>query len=261
MRTTKTIKLNKEQIEELLKQKNLLPFNRKINKEHAMSILDSINTYGMLRLPVLAKLLYDKGRLAIADSQHGLYGLGTIMSSKDVQECIVVDCENKKDVIDLIAKLNTTSKSWKNEDFLSAWLKFGADNEHYAKYKMIDNSQRESDISLSKVLDIFVKKDGSFKKGNIRFVDNIQEAENVYKLCKNFRLKYKTAAHAMAGVIQFAKTKRFEFEEEVESFILRTDARNNCTKKFPKDREDIKAELELIYDMRDSEFNNYIKSL
>lgn len=253
-------KFTKEEIQDLLKPKNLLPFNRKITKAHAMGILDSIDTYGVLRLPVMVKQKYNDDRYAIADGQHTLTGLVTTMKKNSYQDCIIVECKNKKQVIDLIAKLNTTAKSWTNEDFLNAWLNFGADNEHYSKYELINNRQQQSGISLSKILDIFAQSGDSFKKGNVKLVKNIQEAELIYNLCFHFRVNYKTAAHAMAGVIQFGKSAGFDMKEEVNEIISRADRRVGV-KPFPKDREDLKNELEKIHKMTNSEFNNYIAEI
>jgi hypothetical protein len=116
MKTIKTIKLTKTEVTYLLKKENLLPFNRKITKKHAMNILQSINSYGILRFPVIARLNYNNNILALADGQHTVTGIETIMGNEDFLECIVVDCKTKKQVVDLIAKLNTTAKSWRNED-------------------------------------------------------------------------------------------------------------------------------------------------
>jgi len=253
----RTIKLSKKEIQELLKKENLLPFNRKITKSHSMSILESINTYGVLRLPVIVNLLYDNNRKAIADSQHTLTGLVTKMTKNEYQECIEVDCENKKQVIDLIAKLNTTAKSWSNENFLNAWLNFGADYKYYTDYYYLNNKQEESTISLSKILDIFISNIDSFKKGEPKMRNSL-EAECVYHLAKHFRLEYKSAAHQIAGVIQFAQTCKWNDKIYVDNFISRVDRyAENCN--YPKDREDVKSVLQKIYDKSDVEFDNYIK--
>lgn len=255
---TQIVKKSKKEIVELLKKENLLVFNRKITKAHAMNILESINTYGMLRLPVIVQTLYDNNKEAIADSQHTLTGLVTKMSANEYQDCILVKCKTKKEVIDLIAKLNTTAKSWSNENFLSAWLKFGADYEYYPIYEMIDNRQKQSGISLSKILDIFISNKNAFKKGEPKLKNPIQ-ANNVYKFAKHFRSKYKSAAHQIAGVIQFAQTKKWEDEEKVNNFILRVDSYASIKgNRYPKDREDIKDKLEELYCKTDLEFNNYI---
>mgnify|MGYP003645929663 CR=1 FL=1 len=258
MNTIKTIKLTKTEVTYLLKKENLLPFNRKITKKHAMNILQSINSYGVLRFPVIARLNYNNNILALADGQHTVTGIKTIMGNEDFLECIVVDCKTKKQVVDLIAKLNTTAKSWRNEDFLDAWLNFGADNEHYSKYELIDNRVKKSNISLANILSIFVKNDNSFQKGNVNFVDNPQQANLVYKLAKHFVLKYKTTAFPLVGVILFAQSHP-EFDIlDIESFILRASRYYNSKNLFPKGREEMRSLLEIINDSSDLEFSKMI---
>jgi len=257
MKTT-IIKLSKKEIQQLLKKENLLSFNRKITKSHSMSILESINTYGMLRLPVIVNLIYDNNRKSIADGQHTLTGLVTSMSKNQHQECIEVDCENKKQVIDLIAKLNTTAKSWTNENFLNAWLNFGKEYKYYTDYFYLNNMQKESTISLSKILDIFVSNIESFKKGEPKMKNRL-EAECVYRFAKHFRIEYKSAAHQIAGVIKFAQTRKWNDEIYVDNFISRVDRYGEkCN--YPKDREDVKNLLQKLYDKTDVEFDNYIKN-
>jgi hypothetical protein len=258
MKTIKTIKLTKTEVTYLLKKENLLPFNRKITQKHAMSILESISAYGVLKLPVVARLGYKNNILAIADGQHTITGIETIMRKKDVIECIVVDCKTKKEVVDLIARLNTTAKSWGNQDFLDAWIKFGADNEHYSKYELIHNRLEQSKISLANILSIFVKKDGSFKKGNINFVDNPVHANLVYKLAKHFVLNYKTSAFPLVGVITFVQSHPNFEDSDIESFILRANRYFNSENKYPKGREEMKSLLETINDSNDLEFSKMV---
>jgi len=222
-----------------------------------MSILESINKYGMLRLPVIANLLYKNGKKAIADGQHTLTGLVSKMTKNQLQECILVDCENKKEVIDLIAKLNTTAKSWTTENFLNAWINFGAEHKNYRDYSFIQQRQEESGISLSKILDIFVSNDDSFRSGEPK-MKNAQEAECVYMFAKHFRKKYKSAAHQIAGVIQFAQTQKWDDKIYVTDFITRVDRYGEkCN--YPRDREDIKDVLQKLYEKTNTEFDNYIK--
>jgi hypothetical protein len=102
---------------ELLKQENLLPFNRKIKESHANGIRDSLLTYGLIKPPVLVVLKYDNDKKAIGDGQHTLTALYSLMKSNDLVEVSVIKCNTKRDVIDLIAKLNTTGKGWVLDDF------------------------------------------------------------------------------------------------------------------------------------------------
>ena len=50
----KEFKIN--EIKELLKEKNLLEFNRDISQRHTNSILESVNQCGILRLPIIGDI-------------------------------------------------------------------------------------------------------------------------------------------------------------------------------------------------------------
>ena len=115
----------------------------------------------------------------------------------------------------------------------------------------------KNDYSFNK--DLFDNNNkNAFKKGEPKLKNPIQ-ANNVYKFAKHFRSKYKSAAHQIAGVIQFAQTKKWEDEEKVNNFILRVDSYASIKgNRYPKDREDIKDKLEELYCKTDLEFNNYI---
>jgi hypothetical protein len=250
---TNTITITKKQVTELLMPENLLPFNRKISKDHSTTLRDSYIEFGLLRLPVLAKLIYDDSRLAIADSQHLLTGILPLLKAKDSIEVITVDCKTKKEVIDLISKLNTTSKSWMLDDYLNAWLNFGMQYEHYPSYELLKNRMADSTMSLSKILDIFVADRDLFKKGVIKFND-MELSQNVYHLAKHFRVKYNTPAHALSGIIQFGHSQKWKSSEDVDTFISRIDNYKEI-KSFPKDRDDIRHLLIEIDSLTDCEFN------
>lgn len=258
---TSTITITKKEVGELLKQENLLPFNRKIKENHASGIRESILTYGLIKLPVIVVLKYDKNKRAIGDGQHTLTGVYSLMKPKDLVEVSVVKCDTKRDVIDLIAKLNTTGKGWILNDFLHSWLNFGYDNEQYPNYEMLKNRMEESSLSLDKILSIFVKDKEKFKKGTIIFNEMVV-AQTTYQLTKHFRLKYKFPSHTLSGVVAFGKSVKFKSEDNVKDFVSRADSYISYLKSkkqmITQHRENIKDKLHEIYSMTDFEFNKLI---
>ncbi len=59
------------EIKELLKEKNLLEFNREISQRHTNSIMESVNQCGILRLPIIGDISkFDKRNYVIVDGQH-----------------------------------------------------------------------------------------------------------------------------------------------------------------------------------------------
>tara|TARA_R100000655_G_scaffold19644_7_gene40879 strand:+ start:1412 stop:2197 length:786 start_codon:yes stop_codon:yes gene_type:complete len=241
------IQKSKKEIENLLKKENLLPFNREISIENTQKILDSVLTYGLLRDPIIVELLYDNNKHAIGDGQHLLKGVVSKMSENGSLQCVLVKCKTKKEVIDLIAKLNTTAKSWTKEDFLNAWLKFGQKNNptYWLTYSHINSTMKESGMPLDTILKIFIIGNGGFQKGEPK-MKNITRAENVYEFAKHFRSKYGSAAHQLAGVIKFAKKQKWDEEQtriEFSDYLDYWAKQNN----FPKDRDDMFNLLEENY--------------
>jgi hypothetical protein len=260
---TPTITITKKEVGELLKQENLLPFNRKIKESHANGIRDSLLTYGLIKPPVLVVLKYDNDKKAIGDGQHTLTALYSLMKSNDLVEVSVIKCNTKRDVIDLIAKLNTTGKGWVLDDFLHSWINFGYDNEQYPNYEFIQNRMEQSGLTLDKILSIFVKNKPKFKKGTVIFNEMIF-AQTTYLLTKHFRLKYNFPSHTLSGVVSFGKSVKFQSPDNVKDFVSRVDAYISYLKSkrqmITQHRENIKNKLHELYDMNDFEFAKLISN-
>ena len=123
----KEFKIN--EIKELLKEKNLLEFNRDISQRHTNSILESVNQCGILRLPIIGDISeFDKRKYVIVDGQHLCNALITEPAKHKKVMCIVKKYNTKDEVIKDVAKLNNVQKTWNDENYLDAWYKFGKDN-------------------------------------------------------------------------------------------------------------------------------------
>ena len=260
---TKTITITKKEVGELLKPKNLLPFNRAIKEKHVNGIRDSILTYGLIKPPVIVILKYDNNKKAIGDGQHTLNATYSLMKSNDLVEVSVITCNTKRDVIDLIAKLNTTGKGWVLDDFLHSWLNFGYDNSQYPQYEMIKNRMQQSGLTLDKILSIFVKNKPKFKKGTV-ILNDMLVAQTTYLLTKHFRLKYNFPSHTLSGVVSFGKSVKFKSEDNVKDFVSRVDTYISYLKSnkqmITQHRENIKNKLQELYDMTDFEFVKLISN-
>ena len=117
--STKEFKIN--EIKELLKEKNLLEFNRDISQRHTNSILESVNQCGILRLPIIGDISeFDPRRkYVIVDGQHLCNALTTDPIKHKKIMCIVKKYNNKKEVIKDVAKLNNVQKTWNDEIILN----------------------------------------------------------------------------------------------------------------------------------------------
>lgn len=120
----------------LIAKKKLLPANSKkgfmmlegINREiipsHVSKIAESIQTYQQIvRQVIVAKLSFlpnSGGKLYIIDGQH-LY-IACIRLKCDIPyEEILVEIKSLPELIEKIALLNTSSKSWTLENYIKTW--------------------------------------------------------------------------------------------------------------------------------------------
>lgn len=249
--TQEVIKLTKKDIEILLSDENLLPFNREIKDSHTKKMKSSIEKLGVLRLPVLAKLNYSEGELAIADMQHGLSAIYELMSETDSIQAIVKHCETKKEVVDLVAKLNTTSKGWNDSDYLNCWIEFGGENSNYGFYIQLKDRFENTGLSLGLLVDIYTSNKGGFRDGSLLFRDAKKSM-----IISNFCAYYKSKgfrSFQLTGLSKFLLKNELN-EKERDAFKRRINRmeENNL---IPKHRDDFRDLLYVIHSETTSQFS------
>lgn len=101
---------------------NLLPFNRAIIPQHVAKMVESITTPGIevTRPVVCTKVDFIDGdrKMYIVDGQHLFQALIRLGWEIPV---VFVTASNIEGLIEIIAKLNTTSKSWILDNYVDAW--------------------------------------------------------------------------------------------------------------------------------------------
>ena len=191
-----TIKVS--ELKKLVSQENLLPFNRKISEKHVAKMTDSIADCGILRLPVIGNLIYAKGKKAIIDGQHLVVSI-LKSNAKDVQ-CIVKDYETKAQVIADVSKLNNTQKSWKDDDFLDAWYKYGMDNyNHYQSYAYLMEKYERYDLPCGFLVGLYAKSKNEFKLGRLEF-RNFDLSNEILEIADTLKTEFKMPAHSLEGL-------------------------------------------------------------
>lgn len=97
-----------------------LPFNREVKINHVTSLLNSMNEYGILRLPVIIRTtVFGKQKDYIIDAQHMVSALMKI--NKKTVDCIVVEENDVTKIIKTMAVLNNTASLWKLDDYINAY--------------------------------------------------------------------------------------------------------------------------------------------
>jgi len=171
-------RLRMSHIDELLKKNNLLEFNRNININHAIMLGKSAAERGILRMPLIADVsAFDKRRqYVIADAQHFCKGISLLKGPMRPSSlaCLVKEYKSKEELISDIAMLNTTASSWKDDDFLNAWYRYGSDNTlHFKNYAHLFTMRENilTELSPGLTIDIYTSDKKAFKNGRLSFRD------------------------------------------------------------------------------------------
>jgi hypothetical protein len=98
-----------------------LPFNRDVEKPHVNVMLNSLIRNGLTRLPVivLTKMFSGSLRAYLLDGQHLVHSLKK--AGETEVDCIVLERNTPDEMVQTIADMNTTSKSWSLFQFVRAF--------------------------------------------------------------------------------------------------------------------------------------------
>jgi len=161
-------------------------YNRDVMESRVSELVESINKYGYL-LPILVNQ-----DLMIVDGQHRIEAA---KKSGHKVSYIQIDFEENMLPI-LIATVNSTSKNWRDTDYLNMWVSIGKE-----AYLYIANMIDENCINIETFLTLtgFGKKGKiKFYSGNIKFseqqketihskLEKINQLRNVSDSCESFK--------------------------------------------------------------------------
>ena len=250
--------LKYSELKDMLKQKNLISFNRKISKQHSKELGKSLKQWGLLRSPIVGDVSsFDNNRkYVIVDGQNltkALVDLG--FNNKQPVNCIIKEYKNKQELITDISILNTTQKKWSDLNFLDAWYNYGNDNiKYWSNYSHLYrlNYDVYPKLSIGIILAIFTKQGNrkkiDFKKGNLTFFD-IDFSNKLITIANTLKEKHNKPAHTIMGLILWAKEKykkKYEIDFVKLNSRLSTALRTNEDKNY-NGRDDFKEFIETIY--------------
>jgi hypothetical protein len=100
--------------------KYLAGINRAVMPSHVTKLANSVNKMGIIRPVVLANISFIDGKPAwyIVDGQHLFNSL--LRNGMDIPY-VFINVKDKKDLVEKIALLNASSKSWALQDYVTAW--------------------------------------------------------------------------------------------------------------------------------------------
>jgi hypothetical protein len=205
------------EIKEMLKDKNLLEFNREISQRHSNAIMESVNECGLLRVPVIGDISkFDKRKYVIIDGQHLCNALVAIRTIKKVM-CIVKVYDKKKDVIHDVSKLNNVQKTWNDENYLNAWYKFGRDNEYFTNYAYLWNQYNEifDGLPCGFLVDLYATNKESFRTGKLEFRDR-KFSDKIAQLAYILKSEYDKGSFTLQGLRNWTFARKFKELKDVD---------------------------------------------
>jgi hypothetical protein len=98
----------------------LTGINRGINPGQVTKLVNSLSNMGSLRPIIVAKLSFISGKVEhfIIDGQH-VYN-ACLRLGWDIPY-VIIEIKNKQELVEKIAYLNASSKTWTIQDFVTAW--------------------------------------------------------------------------------------------------------------------------------------------
>lgn len=182
--------------------------NREVMPAHVTKMCQSINKFGIIRPVVVADLSFD-GFLGtyILDGTH-LYH-ACLRSNLDIpyKEVII---NNPQELVECLAMLNNSSKSWKLTDYVQAWAYLHHDYKRLMSYHNVYDLELTSIAGiLSDSVNIFSSintiKDGSFRIKDedqaVMILDMVSDLVNLFP--KYERVQYKNLVN---GFVHFVKS-------------------------------------------------------
>jgi hypothetical protein len=156
----------------------LAGINRPINPSHVTTLAKSLAKMGCVQPVVTAELDFVSGKkeLYIIDGQHKFNALMRL--GRNIPY-VIIKVSNKKDLVQHLALLNASSKSWSMQDYVRAWSSLSED------YVKLNQYFERFDIEIRAIASILSEmKDGSsvgsrIKSGEFKIVN---ETKNVQKL-------------------------------------------------------------------------------
>ena len=200
----------------------LAGINRSVHPGQVTKLANSLERKGVLRPVIIAELDFITGKKNkyIIDGQHlfnALLRLGWEIPY------IVIEIKNKQELVETIALLNSSSKSWTMQDYVTAWSSLNNDyvklNHYFQVYDMevaqiasiLNNGSAASGGTITKRL-----KDGTFKimneAVNAEILDHVTDMLKVVPRMNRWENKY-----AISEYVKFLRSvKKYDHKGFIE---------------------------------------------
>jgi len=191
----------------------LAGINRSVHPGQVTKLAHSLEKMGILRPVIIAEISFINGKKNkyIIDGQHlfnALLRLGWEIPY------VVIEIKNKQELVETIALLNSSSKSWTMQDYVNAWSSLSNDyiklNHYFQVYDMevaqiasiLTNGTAASGGTITRKI-----KNGTFKivneLGNVQILDYITDMLKVVPRMNRWENRY-----AICEYVKFLRSSR-----------------------------------------------------
>jgi hypothetical protein len=158
----------------------ILPMNRGIDSKHVQKMITSIRKMGVIRavITTTTNIIEGTEKTYIIDGQH----LATALEREGLPiPCIDIKIESEEDLIEKMAYLNNSSKSWDLMNYINAWKMIRPDYMKLFKWK----NMYDIEITMLAIIGVnnagFRHSTGAVKTGQFKITNPNAEA-----MCKDF---------------------------------------------------------------------------
>jgi hypothetical protein len=224
----------------------LAGINRPIAPGQVSKLAESLNSMGIIRPIVVTEIDFINGKKCkfIVDGQHLFNAM--IRNGMEIPY-VTVSIKDKKELVETIALLNASSKSWSLLDYITAWSSL---NENYIK---LNHYYQVYDIELSVLASILCNasasggnitkkiKEGTFEiideKDNVKVLDYITDLLKVVPRMNRFENKY--ACNEFCKFVKSNKSYNHDrfislLKKNKDKFILATQGEGKLSDLFRK---------------------------
>lgn len=228
----------------------LAGINRPINPSQVTKLAESINKMGNIRPIVVANINFINGKLTkyIIDGQHLFNAL--IRNNLPI-EYVTINVKDTVELVENIALLNSSSKSWTLSDYITSWTVISED------YKKLQQYYNIYDFELSFLAGVLMNKNYKsiggghinkfIKRGEFKITEEIKNVEILDKLTDVLniipRLNRQENKFLCTEYVDFLRInlskynhKRFldNLKKNKEKFILATHEQTKLSSMFEK---------------------------
>lgn len=158
----------------------VLPMNRGIDSKHVQKMISSIRKMGVLRcvITTTTNIIEGEEKTYIIDGQH----LATALEREGMPiPYVEINVESEEDLIEKMAYLNNSSKSWDLMNYINAWKMIRPDYMKLFKWK----NMYDIEITMLAMIGVnngaFRHSTSSIKTGEFKITNPLAE-----RMCKDF---------------------------------------------------------------------------